>query len=171
MRGANILWFGPYVLYSYADWYSENYSVPAILNPPFAANLSADIAKNCIDTNIGYWGNKDINKVYTKQFQDTKRQNSLAQYSPQLTIRLMQNLTADVKTDSRKLINHGKLDNVVLPGQSDIAFKRLCGLGNAVNYRLYADATHYSTMARSYVDTVNWLKTVLAGAAPPSDCR
>ncbi|MBP9827177.1 hypothetical protein KBC99_01720, partial [Candidatus Saccharibacteria bacterium] len=65
VRGANILWFGPYVLYSYADWYSENYSVPAILNPPFAANLSADIAKNCIDTNIGYWGNKDINKVYT----------------------------------------------------------------------------------------------------------
>lgn len=170
-RGANILWFGPYVLYSYADWYKESYPLNSILMPPFAANLASDIAKNCIDTNIQYWGNRDITKVYTKQFIDAMKTGSVAAVSPAFDERMRQNLAADVKTPSRKLIVHGRQDNVVLVGQSDVAVKRLCSLGNSVNYRVLKDATHYTTMAQSFSEVIQWMGAARAGTQVSSDCR
>lgn len=170
-QGANILWFGPYVLYSYSDWYKESYPVNQILVPPFSSNLATDISKNCIDTNITYWGNRDVNKVYTPQFIAAMRTGSVASVSRAFDRRLQENLTADTKTSSKKAIYHGDLDNVVLPAQSQDAVRRLCLLGNEVNYRRYADATHYNTMTKSYNDTINWMKAVWAGTQVPNDCR
>ncbi len=169
-RGANILWFGPYALYSYADWYNEVYPLDKILQPPYSQDLKTDIAKNCIDTNIQYWGNKDINKVYTPAFIQAMRDGTLAQFVPTFNDRLVQNLAADVKTSSRKLINQGKLDNVIFPSQSETARKRLCQLGNSVTFREYGDATHYNTMAKSFQDTLNWMKAVDSGDAVPQNC-
>ncbi|MFO0955657.1 MAG: alpha/beta fold hydrolase [Candidatus Saccharibacteria bacterium] len=170
-RGANILWFGPYLLYSYSDWYKETYPLDLILMPPYSKNLSTDIAKNCIDTNITYWGNKDINRVYTKDFIDAMRTGSVASVAPSFDARMVENLTANTKTSSRKLINHGKLDNVVLPSQSDAAVKRLCSLGSPVSYRQYPDATHYNTMLKSFNDTLNWMKAVRTGGTTSSECK
>jgi len=170
-QGANILWFGPYVLYSYSDWYKESYPVDKILVPPFSSNLATDISKNCIDTNIAYWGNKDINKVYTPQFIAAMRTGSVAAVSKAFDQRMQENLTADTKTSSNKAIFHGDLDNVVLPAQSQDAVTRLCQLGNTVAYKRYADATHYTTMTRSYNDTINWMKAVFTSAQLPSDCK
>lgn len=169
-RGANILWFGPFVLYSYADWYKDSYDLTAILMPPYDQNLGGDIAKNCIDTVIPYWGARDINRVYTQPFIQAMKQGTLAQITPGFNDRLTQNLAADVKTSSAKLINHGRLDNVVLPTQSDAARKRLCQLGNQVTYRQYPDATHYTTMVKSFQETINWMKAVRAGSSVPRDC-
>jgi pimeloyl-ACP methyl ester carboxylesterase len=169
-RGANILWFGPYLLYSYSDWYKESYPVDKILQPPFAANLSSDIAANCIDTNIAYWGNKDINKVYTQGFIEAMKTGSVSSVSKDFDARMRENLTADVKTTSKKLINHGKLDNVVLMSQSDVAAERLCSLGNNLTYRKYSDATHYNTMTKSFADTLNWMKLVWAKADVVDTC-
>lgn len=170
IHGANILWFGPYVLYSYSDWYRENYPVDKILQPPYSQNLKTDIAKNCIDTNISHWGNKDINKVYTPAFIQAMRDGTLAQFAPTFNDRLVQNLAADVKTSSHKLINQGRLDNVILPSQSESARKRLCQLGNSVTFREYGDATHYNTMLKSFQDTLSWMQAVSSGEAVPQNC-
>ncbi len=168
-KGANILWFGPYVLYSYSDWYAEKYPVTAILQSPFSQNLASDIAKNCIDTNISYWGNRDIAKVYTPEFIAAMKTGSIASISPNFDKRMVENLTADTKTPSRKLINHGKQDNVVLPAQSEAALKRLCSLGSPTALRLY-DATHYTTMAKSFADTLAWMQAVRSNAATLDSC-
>lgn len=170
-RGANILWFGPYLLYSYSDWYQESYPLAEILQPPFVQNLTSDIAANCIDTNIAHWGNKDINRVYTPQFIAAMQTGSVSSVSKSFDARMQENLTADVKTASKKAIFHGQLDNVVLPAQSQEAIQRLCRLGNAVTYRRYANATHYTTMTQSYNDTINWMQVVVTGAQLPNDCK
>ena len=83
---------------------------------------------------------------------------------------LMQNQAATVKTGRPKLINHGRLDNVVLPTQSESAVKRLCGLGEATQLKVYPDATHYNTMIKSFQDTLGWMKSILNGSSPPSTC-
>jgi predicted esterase len=170
-QGANILWFGPYVLYSYSDWYKESYPVDRILMPPFSTNLASDISKNCIDTNIAYWGNRDIAKVYTPEFIAAMKTGSVASVSKVFDQRMQENLTADTKTPSKKAIYHGQLDNVVLPAQSDDAVRRLCRLGNEVTSKRYADATHYTTMTKSYNDTINWMKAVWTETQLPNDCR
>jgi hypothetical protein len=96
---------------------------------------------------------------------------SVASVAPDFDARMRENLTADTKTDSKKLINHGKLDNIVLPAQSDIAAERLCRLGNNLIYRKYPDATHYNTMVKSYNDTISWMKSVWANANLVDTCR
>lgn len=169
-RGANILWFGPYVLRSYRDWYGTEYDLGAILKSPYAENLVADVAKNCIDTNIAYWGNRDITKVYTPAFISAMRTGSLQSVAPTLDQQLQANLAGTQKTGRPKLINHGKLDNVVLPVQSDNAAKRMCGIGENVAHKTYVDATHYNTMAKSFDDTLSWMRTVLGGTKPTSTC-
>lgn len=170
-KGANILWFGPYLLHSYSDWYKQNYPVTQILQSPYAGNLTADIAANCIDTNIAHWGNADISKVYTQPFIDAMKTGSVASVAKDFDARMRENLTADTKTDSKKLINHGKLDNLVLPAQSDITAERLCRLGNNLTYRKYPDATHYNTMVKSYNDTISWMKSVWANTNIVDTCR
>lgn len=170
-QGANILWFGPYLLYSYSDWYKETYPVSQILMSPYAENLAGDIARNCIDTNIAYWGNKSIGRVYTPQFIAAMQTGSVASISKEFDARMQENLTADVKTDSKKAIFHGQLDNVVLPGQSQDAVSRLCRLGSAVTFKRYPSATHYTTMAQSFNDSVNWMRAVGAGTQTPNDCQ
>lgn len=170
-QGANILWFGPFVLSSYSDWYQESYPVDQILMPPFSTNLKTDISKNCIDTVIAYWGNKNINRVYTQQFIAAMKTGSVTSVSKVFDQHMQENLTADVKTTSKKAIFHGQLDNVVLPAQSQDAVNRLCQLGNEITYKRYADATHYNTMTKSYNDTINWMKAVWTGAQLPNDCK
>lgn len=170
-KGANILWFGPYVLYSYTDWYKEQYPISSILMPQYASNLATDIAKNCIDANIEYWGNRDATKVYTRQFIDAMKTGSVSSVSPAFDERMRQNLTADVKTASKKMIMHGRLDNVVLVGQSDVAVKRLCSLGNSVSYRVLPDATHYNTMVKGFSETLSWMKAVQSGGVLQNGCR
>ena len=170
-RGANILWFGPYLLRSYQDWYGTEYNLASILKSPYHENLAADVAKNCIDTNIAYWGNRDINKVYTPAFIEAMKSGSLQAFNPTFDQQLQSNLAGAVKTSRPKLINHGKLDNVVLPAQSDSAVKRMCGLGESVVYKIYPDATHYNTMAKSFDDTLVWMKAVLSGSTPTSTCK
>jgi len=170
-RGANILWFGPYVLRSYQEWYRESYGVPTILKTPFAENLVSDVAKNCIDTNIAHWGNRDLTKVYTTQFIAAMRGNTLSSFVPSLSKRLDENLAGTVKTSAPKLLNHGRLDNVVLPSQSEAALTRMCAIGQVVSYVPYAEANHYTTMVRSQPDTLIWMKAILAGKTVPTSCR
>ena len=169
-RGANILWFGPYILRSYQDWYRENYGVNTILKSPFSENLNADIAKNCIDTNIAYWGNRDITKVYTSQFIQAMKGSSLAAFSPSLDRRLDENQVGTTKTSTPKLINHGQNDNVVLPSQSSVALRRLCASGSQVYLKIYPTATHYNTMILSLNDSLAWMKQALSGEKTATSC-
>ena len=96
---------------------------------------------------------------------------SVAAVSPAFDERMRQNLAADVKTPSRKLIVHGRQDNVVLVGQSDVAVKRLCSLGNSVNYRVLKDATHYTTMTQGFSEVLQWMGATKAGTQVSTDCR
>ncbi len=169
-RGANILWFGPYLLRSYQDWYGTEHNVAQILQQPYSGNLVNDVAKNCIDTNIGYWGNRDITKVYTPEFIAAMKTGSLQTIAPAFDQQLLQNRAATTKTGRPKLINHGRLDNVVLPTQSDTTAKRLCSLGEVTSLKLYPDATHYNTMIKSFQDTLNWMRTIISGSSAPSTC-
>ena len=169
--GANLIWFAPYVLYSYADWYGDTYDLSRYIIPPFSTSLGSDIAKNCIDTNIKYWGDRDAKKVLTPQFSDALKTGALANFAPELNKRLDANSALGYKTASAKLINQGRLDNVILPSQSELARKSLCADGNAVTAKVYPTATHYTTMNLSLFDTLAWMKSVREGRSVERNCQ
>lgn len=168
--GANLIWFAPYVLKSYADWYGDTYDTARYLVEPFATNMSSDIAKNCIDSNIKHWGDRDSAKVLTPQFIDALKTNTLGSFSPDLYSRLQANSALGYTSPSLKLLNQGKLDNVILPSQTELARKSLCQDGNKVTAKVYPTATHYNTMVTSYQDTITWMKSVRDGRTVPNTC-
>lgn len=170
-RGANINWFGPFVLASYSDYYKQDYMTSEILQNKWSKNLSSDVAKNCIDTVIGYWGKKP-DQVYEAKFLAALKNDNLAQVGyGALASDLEKNKLGNTMTKTAKLINQGVEDNVILPRQSMAFRDRLCAAGNKnVSYKAYR-ANHYNTMVISFNDTMAWMGQVLSGQSPPTACN
>jgi hypothetical protein len=167
-RGANINWFGPYVLYSYHDYYQADYG--SVLLPRWADTLNTDVPAHCIDTDIPFWGHVPAN-VYTPEFLQSVAAGTLATDYPDLMRDLDRNAVGADSTASAKRINQGALDNVVLPAQQQAAFPTLCTSSTGpVQLAVYTGATHYDTMVRSLKDTLNWMQTLSDGKTVKSTC-
>ncbi|MBW4062031.1 hypothetical protein HJC99_05665 [Candidatus Saccharibacteria bacterium] len=169
-RGSILNWFGPYVLVSYADYYHQNYNPDAILQPRFAATLTADVTSHCVDTAYSFWGH-DPSKVYTPPYLSAIQNGTLGQLYPELLHDLQQNATGTEATTTAKLINQGHYDNVVLPAQAQAALPSMCRASKGpVTLKLYPSATHFNTMVVSLNDTLAWMKQVTDGDKITSTC-
>lgn len=180
--GANINWFGPFVISSYQDWYKRTYPVDRILLPKWTTNLNSDVANVCIDNvNQFYPNNIGANRssaLYTSEFINAAKTGNIANNSiyAQFASDMDANLIGSVKTNTPKLINHGLYDNVVLIGQSKAAYERLCASGNKTTFKEYTTSPfavqaynpkglvdHYQTMNASLNDTISWFNDIRAG--------
>jgi hypothetical protein len=167
--GANINWFGPYVLASYQDYYKHSYPLEKILQPAWIPNLKSEVNAHCIETDIPHWG-RDPLKVYQPAFLSAYSEGTLASYTPAFALDLDRNAIGNQTTASAKRINEGKFDNVVLPRQQESILPTMCAKSiGSVQYALYT-ATHYDTMVKSLPDTLAWMASVHAGARPISTC-
>ncbi len=170
-KGANINWFGPFVLAAYQDYYRKSYDLNSYLLPKWQQSLTSDIATQCINTVIPHWG-KVSAAIYQPPFLAALARGDLSGNYSDLANDMAKNRAATVATDTAKLINHGQRDNVVLPSQSETLRQRLCGLGGgSVTVKIYPTATHYDTMAQSYSDTMAWMLAVRNGQPVTSSCR
>jgi pimeloyl-ACP methyl ester carboxylesterase len=170
-QGANLSWFGPDVLVSYSDYYHETYPLSTILLPKWIPNLKADVLGICINSDLEFWGTNPAN-VYTPEFIQALKTHSLAASYPMLAKRMQQNSAAMIATSTPILLNGGAKDIVVLPQQQANALAQLChnNPSDPVHLHEYPNATHYNTMAISFVDTLQWINLVRNGAAIPNDC-
>lgn len=168
VHGANINWFGPYVLYSYNDYYAHDYG--QVLLPHWQATLATDVPAHCINSDIQFWGNKPQN-VYTPQFIQAAQTNTLNQAFPVLYQDMEANAVGADSTSSAKLINSGAEDNVVLPTQQVSAASVLCQSSiGPVALHIYQKTTHYDTMVNSLNDTLNWMRALMKGEKVASTC-
>lgn len=158
VNGANLDWFGPYVLTSYSDYYGEDYHVDSILLPQWIPNLRTDVLSNCISSDLKFWGTNP-EAVYTPQFIAAAKNHTLATDYPKLTNRLQQNSAASFATYNPILLNEGAKDIVVLPTQESNALLQICSLNpnQNVTLKIYPNATHYTTIATSFNDTLSWM--------------
>lgn len=167
--GANINWFGPYVLTSYADYYHRQYDLGTILQPNWVPQLAKQVQAHCIDSVIPFWG-RVPDKVYQPSFLSAIHSADFATKFPELALDLERNVADDAATPSAKLINEGAHDNVVLPLQQSSVFPTLCrrSLG-VVSLKTY-EATHYDDMVVSLKDTLAWMANLKLGNKPLSTC-
>jgi acetyl esterase/lipase len=68
------------------------------------------------------------------------------------------------------LIVHGADDELIPVGSSALLADQLCRLGQAVDRRVYAGATHGSVVAASQADVLQWIDARLAGGPVTSTC-
>lgn len=170
-RGANINWFGPFILTAYQDYYRSNYDLSSYLLPKWQQSIKSDIATQCINTVIPHWG-KNSAAIYQPAFLSALLRGDLSGNYSDLARDLAKNRAGTISTPTAKLINHGQKDNVVLPSQSEALRQRLCRLGGGqVTVKYYPTATHYDTMAQSFNDTMNWMSAVRSGQPTTSSCQ
>jgi hypothetical protein len=169
-RGSILDWFGPFVLTSYADYYHNDYNVTQILQSRWANSLTNDVTSHCVDSVYSYWGH-DSAKVYLPEYLSAIANGTLSQLYPVLTQDLQKNATGTEPTATAKLINQGRLDVVVLPGQAEAALPTMCQMSQGpVRLKVYPSATHFNTMVVSLNDTLAWLKAVRSGEKLPTSC-
>jgi pimeloyl-ACP methyl ester carboxylesterase len=68
------------------------------------------------------------------------------------------------------LLLQGEEDHIVSPELTDRLNRRLCRLGDAVKYRVYADADHDTILSASYPTLHRWLGQLVHGRAGPQTC-
>ncbi|HSX14694.1 MAG TPA: lipase family protein [Candidatus Saccharimonadales bacterium] len=167
-RGANIVWFGPYVLVSYSDYYDQTFPLNTILQAKWIPTLKTDVLGHCINS-VKYWPKAE--EVYTPEFLTALKTSTLASSYPDLAADLVANRSWSGPTATPKLINQGQKDNIILPDQQTNALSLLCRAGSGpAKIQTYPDASHYSIMVKSYKDTLAWLTKAQNGEQLPSSC-
>jgi hypothetical protein len=168
VHGANINWFGPNVVFSYENYYQKSY--PGIILPSREATLAVDVQAHCIDTDLSFWGHNPAT-IYTPQFLQAVGAGTITKLYPEFAAALDANAVGAVTTPSAKRINEGSIDNVVLPAQQVPAAQTLCATSSGpVELSTYLGASHYSTMLRSFADTVSWMHELSAHRPVPTTC-
>lgn len=171
-RGATLNWFGPLVLTSYRDYYKQTYDPANILLPRWVPTLETDAQTHCIDNLIQAYG-RQPQGLYTPEFiqalsRDTLSESGFGQFQEAME----KNGVGDQKTTSAKLINQGRLDNVVLTGQQEAFIPKLCRASKGTaGLKVYPNATHYNIMVQSFRDTLTWMQAVDSGRPTLNSCR
>ena len=73
-------------------------------------------------------------------------------------------------TEVPVVLFHGEADTIVTPDTYDRFVARLCNLGKNVNYKLYPEVDHFQTRQASFVDLITWMRNILVGQLPESQC-
>ncbi|MBV9282405.1 MAG: alpha/beta fold hydrolase [Chloroflexi bacterium] len=82
---------------------------------------------------------------------------------------LKQNTPGQARIPAPILISQGGADQLVLPAVTAAYVRRLCRMGEKVEYRVYPGVGH-DAGAESAPDVVAWLANRFAGKPPPSTC-
>ena len=84
---------------------------------------------------------------------------------------IMQRDTAGlVKTSAPLLVLQGLADDIVYKTFTDMYVKRVCAIGDTVEYRTFSGVDHYGGVKASKLDVLSWIDQRLAGDAAPSTC-
>jgi len=163
--------FGPYLVYTYRDFYGEDIIDPAeVYLPTWVEDFEGDVLSICVDE-IFYYYSHSARRMYVPEFREVLYDGRLADVYPEFAEQLAAN-TAGLGggADIPVLILQGTADTVITPPSQQAFMDELCALGNSVTLIDYAGATHADTRWRSYADALAWLEDTVQGGAPRSDC-
>lgn len=92
-----------------------------------------------------------------------------AEVEPWATL-LVENDPGFVVGASPILIIHGEQDEQIPVISSQLLLDRMCGIGQVVERRTYADQSHAGVIGPSLPDMLTWIDDRLAGEAAPTSC-
>lgn len=84
------------------------------------------------------------------------------------TMRL--NIAQGVKYAAPVFVAQGAADSVIAPQVTETFVQQLCAAGNAVEFRLYPNASHAQVVSASNADVVAWLNARANNEPAPSNC-
>jgi hypothetical protein len=172
LHGSSLDWFGPYVLTSYSDYYSEKLDINQVLLPKWTAHLTDDVVSHCIDSAPHFWGTKP-DQIYTSGFLAALNDGQLTNHGfSTLAAELSANSVLGDTTATPKLLVQGGKDNVILPAQTKDFKAKLCqNRAGAVHQQDFPDGDHYTIPVLAFQAVWQWVQSQESGQSAPTDCQ
>jgi pimeloyl-ACP methyl ester carboxylesterase len=163
--------YSPYIVYAYRDFYgAETVDPEDVFLAEWLPTFEEDVTSKCIDNVFQHYSN-DPNRMYTPEFRAALYNDQLAASFPAFKSRLDENDSSFKPYPSVPvMLLHGAADPIVQVRTIEAFRAYLCGEGQNVRYNLYPGINHFQTRQYSFVDTLTWMESLLAGNIPVPNC-
>lgn len=161
----------PYIVHAYHDLYGIEVVDPAqIFQPQWVPTLAQDTSTKCVDEVLDYYS-YDPSKIYQPDFQASLYNYTLDETFPAFHEALARNYSGLTgRATMPLLILHGAQDYIVTQKTQERFVEHLCNNGQNVTYILYEESDHYQIRQWSVRDSLAWMRNVLSGETPVSQC-
>jgi acetyl esterase/lipase len=163
-------YYSPYIIYAYRAMYGFDEIDPAAyLQQQWVETLTADIATKCVKEMELYYP-FDGRELFRPAFYEALHGGTLAAEFPDFHRRLEENVSGLDGHDTPVLMVQGGQDIIITTPALRRYISRLCETGVPVQFRLYEDARHRHTRPAGFTASVEWIRAIAAGEAPPNEC-
>lgn len=163
--------FSPYIVYAYRDAYGPEIIDPAdVYLSHWVSDFEDAVLTKCVDDIFVYYS-RSARRMYTPEFYEALYGDRLAEVYPQFAERLAENASGLLGgAHIPVLILQGTADTVITPPSQRAFMDQLCAMGNSVTWLEYQAVSHVETRWNSYRDVLAWMKNIVEGNEPRSDC-
>ncbi|MCB0155858.1 MAG: prolyl oligopeptidase family serine peptidase, partial [Anaerolineae bacterium] len=161
----------PYIIYAYLNYYgAEVISPESVFQSNWLSTFYTDASTKCVDEAYQYYsGNPQA--MYRPEFSDLLYGDRLGESFPAFKEVLDSNYVGgSIDTGVPVVLFHGAADDIVTPQTHNNFVARLCNQGKNVSYKLYPEINHFQTRQASFVDSITWMRNILNGQTPESQC-
>ena len=159
----------PWVIWSYRHTYPEAELDPAdVLQPTYAQRIDQDVRNHCIlEAQNSY--PVEPSGMYTDEFFAALTGGTIAEHVPAWAEVFAANATGTSEHGLPMLFLQG-LDDPIVPLDEQTRFvQQLCRNGSPVRYANYINTRH-ETRYVGFPETLSWMRNLVQGGTPPSDC-
>lgn len=160
-----------YIVYAYRDYYGPDVIDPvSVFQERWLPTFYNDASNKCVDEIYDYYNGGQAN-LYLPGFSNALYSGQLGFNFPYFKQALDQNdVGRTVNPNTPALLLHGSADPIVTAQTNEQFMRQICAQGKPVTYYLYDNVHHFQTRQHSFVDTLNWMQSILSGIPVRSDC-
>gem|GEM_PF-400468 len=161
----------PYIVYAYGSYYGSYVIAPEnVFLPQWLPTFVQDVTSKCVDDVYAYYPPQAA-QLYRPDFLDALFGGQLASgFAAFKQVLDLNDVGNAINPNTPALLVHGATDPVVTPQTNEAFMARICSQGKRVTYYLYPAIDHFVTRQHGFVDTLNWMRAILNGGVPRSDC-
>jgi len=161
----------PYIVYAYGTYYGSYVIAPEnVFLPQWLPTFAQDVTSKCVDDVYAYYPAQAA-QLYRPDFLDALFSGQLASgFAAFKQVLDLNDVGNAINPNTPALLIHGATDPVVTPQTNEAFMARICSQGKRVTYYLYPEVNHFVTRQHGFVDTLTWMREVLNGGVPRSDC-
>lgn len=163
--------FTPYLIYAYRFFYGAEVITPEqVFTQDWLPTFDEDVTTKCVDEIFVYYSN-DPQAMYTPAFRSALENGRLAEELPLFKTVVDANYAGTFGGfEIPVAFFQGTADSTVTPIAQQAFAADLCAQGESVTYVPLPAVRHVTTRQDSFLATIEWMRTIIDGGAPPNDC-
>lgn len=163
--------FAAYRWVAWEEFYGpDEVDLSVIFADLYAPTVRNEATTLCVRQAFGFYP-ADPSQVYQPAFYEALANDTMAEDFPQHNALLEANSPGFTASDVKVMILQGDGDETIPVPKMAEFLTEYCALeGNEVTYVEYFNTTHFDTRQKAYIDTLDWMRTVVTGAEVRDDC-